>query len=45
MPGRRPILATLLSDFLTGIRDLLFKATLEPKSPQERKEKENKKNS
>lgn len=45
MPGRRPILASLFTNIFWGTRDLLFKATLEPASPQKRKEKEAKKKS
>ncbi len=40
MPGRRPIFASLISNLFWGTRDFLFKVTLEPASPQERKKKE-----
>ncbi len=43
MPGRRPILASLITNLFWGTRDFLFKATLEPASPEKRKEKEAKK--
>lgn len=43
MPGRKPIFASLLAGSYYTIRDLLFKATLEPESPEERKEKSKKK--
>ncbi|MEQ9466108.1 MAG: hypothetical protein RLN88_01780 [Ekhidna sp.] len=40
MPGRRPILASLITNLFWGTRDFLFKATLEPASPEKRKQKE-----
>lgn len=40
MAGRRPILASLISNLFWGTRDYLFKAMLEPDSPEERKRKE-----
>ncbi|WP_425393050.1 hypothetical protein [Ekhidna sp.] len=43
MPGRRPIFASLITNLFWGTRDLLFKATLEPASPEKRKEREAKK--
>lgn len=43
MPGRRPIFASLVSNLIWGTRDFLFKATLEPASPEKRKAKEAKK--
>lgn len=43
MPGRRPILATLITNLFWGTRDFFFKITLEPASPEKRKEKEAKK--
>ena len=43
MPGRRPIFATLVSNLFWGTRDFLFKATLEPASPEKRKAKAAKK--
>jgi len=43
MPGRRPILASLITTLLWGTRDFLFKVTLEPASPSKRKAKEKKK--
>lgn len=43
MPGRRPILATLITSIFWGTRDFFFKVTLEPASPEKRKAKEEKK--
>ncbi len=43
MPGRRPIFATLITSLFWGTRDFLFKATLEPASPEKRKAREAKK--
>jgi hypothetical protein len=43
MPGRRPIFASLISSLIWGTRDFLFRATLEPASPEKRKAKEAKK--
>lgn len=43
MPGHRPIFVTLVTDFYVGLRDILYKATIEPKAPEVRKEKEAKK--
>ncbi|MEQ6167272.1 MULTISPECIES: hypothetical protein [unclassified Ekhidna] len=43
MPGRRPIFASLVSNLFWGTRDFLFKATLEPASPEKRKAKAAKK--
>ena len=43
MPGRRPIFASLVYNLFWGTRDFLFKATLEPASPEKRKAKEAKK--
>jgi hypothetical protein len=37
MAGRRPIIATLITDVYSFLRDSTFKATLEPK--QNKKEK------
>lgn len=43
MPGHKPIMVTLISNIYVGLRDLLFRAMLEPASHQKRKEKEAKK--
>ncbi|MEO9872814.1 hypothetical protein [Ekhidna sp.] len=40
MPGRRPIFVSLVSNLFWGTRDFIFKATLEPASPEKRKRKE-----
>lgn len=43
MLGRKPIFATLISATFLFLRDALFKAVLEPKSPAQRRAKRIKK--
>lgn len=43
MPGRRPIFVTLVGDIVSFLRDVLFKAILEPASPAKRRAKRMKK--
>lgn len=42
MPGRRPILASLITNVFWGTRDFLFKVTLEPAAHDKKKPKESK---
>ena len=45
MPGRRPIFASLLSNWYYFLRDGLFRLTLEPQAPDIRKANEARKKS
>lgn len=43
MPGRKPILATLISSFIDGTRDFFYRLLLEPESHAKRRAKRMKK--
>ena len=42
MPGRKPILASLISGLMLFTRDFFYRVLLEPASHESRKSKENK---
>jgi len=43
MPGRKPILATLVTDFIAFTRDFFYKLLLEPESHAKRRARRMKK--